>query len=88
MTKSERGKRKILQGIVTSDKMDKTIVVKATRFFKHSLYKKYIHRAKQYKAHDEKNECRIGDVVQIIESRPISKDKKWRLKSVVERAKL
>ncbi|MBC8385091.1 MAG: 30S ribosomal protein S17 [Candidatus Cloacimonetes bacterium] len=74
-------------GIVVSDKMDKTIVVNVERQFKHPLYKKIVRRHKKFKAHDEKNECRIGDVVQIQESRPLSKDKRWTLNSIIERSK-
>ena len=74
-------------GIVVSDKMDKTIVVSVERQFKHSLYKKIVRRHKKFKAHDEKNECKIGDVVQIQESRPLSRDKRWVLKKIIEVSK-
>ena len=74
-------------GIVTSDKMDKTIVVQITTKKLHKLYKKYITSVKKYKAHDEKNDAHIGDRVKIVESRPISKEKCWRLVEVLERAK-
>ncbi|OQX71159.1 MAG: 30S ribosomal protein S17 [Candidatus Cloacimonas sp. 4484_275] len=74
-------------GVVVSDKMDKTIVVKVERQFKHPLYKKIVRRHKKFKAHDEKNECRIGDTVQIQESRPLSKDKRWVLSKIIERRK-
>lgn len=74
-------------GIVTSDKMDKTIVVSVSRQFKHPLYKKIVRRQKKFKAHDEKNECKIGDVVQIIESRPLSREKRWALHTIIERSK-
>ena len=83
----ERNLRKSRIGIVVSDKMDKTIVVEVTRKVKHPLYKKYITRTKKFKAHDELNECGIGDKVEIIETRPISKDKCWRLEKIIERAK-
>lgn len=74
-------------GVVTSDKMEKTIVVQVSTKKLHRLYKKYVARSKKYKAHDEKNDAKIGDTVRIIESRPISKDKCWRLVEIVERAK-
>lgn len=83
---AERGKRKVRTGVVQSDKMDKTVTVLVTRFFKHPVYKKYIRTHKKYMAHDEKNECRAGDVVQIVETRPISKRKCWRVRAVVEKA--
>lgn len=88
MGEKVKGNKRVLQGIVVSDKMQKTITVKVTRFYKHPLYKKYIHMSKKYKAHDENNECRTGDIVNIVESPPISKDKRWRFKSIVERTKL
>jgi small subunit ribosomal protein S17 len=71
--------KKVLKGVVTSDKMDKTIVVKVTRFVEHSKYGKRIKKSKSYKAHDEENSKKIGDVVEIEETRPISKDKKFKL---------
>ena len=74
-------------GVVVSDKMDKTIVVSVERQFKHSLYKKIVRKHKKFKAHDEKNECKIGDVVQIQESKPISRDKRWVLKKIIEVSK-
>lgn len=74
-------------GIVVSDKMDKTIVVKVERQYKHPLYKKIVRKHKKFKAHDEKNECNIGDMVLIQESRPISRDKRWVLNKVIERRK-
>ena len=83
----ERNLRKSRIGIVVSDKMDKTIVVEVTRKVKHPLYKKYITRTKKFKAHDEQNACGIGDKVEIIETRPISKDKCWRLAQIIEKAK-
>jgi small subunit ribosomal protein S17 len=78
--------KKILVGMVLSDKMDKTVVVQVKRLFMHPRYKKYVRKNVTYKAHDEMNQCRIGDKVQIIESRPISKDKHWRVSKVVEKA--
>jgi small subunit ribosomal protein S17 len=78
--------RRILYGHVVSNKMDKTIVVQVSRRFKHPRYKKYVNERVRYKAHDERNEANVGDRVSIIESRPISRDKRWRLKDVLERA--
>lgn len=78
--------RRILQGTVVSDKMDKTIVVQVMRRFRHPKYRKYVNERVRYKAHDEQNDARVGDKVRIIESRPLSRDKRWRLASVVERA--
>ncbi|MEI6730046.1 MAG: 30S ribosomal protein S17 [Pseudomonadota bacterium] len=69
--------KRILQGVVTSDKADKTITVKVERRFTHPIYKKTVRSSKKYSAHDEQNKCKIGDVVKIVESRPISKTKKW-----------
>lgn len=84
---SERGKRKSRVGIVVSDKMDKTIVVQIVRKAKHPLYGKTVKITKKYKAHDEQNEAKIGDKVLITETRPLSKDKRWRLVQIVEAAK-
>ena len=70
--------------MVSSDKMDKTIVVKVERLVKHKLYKKFISRISKFKAHDEKNECKIGDKVKIMETRPLSKEKCWRLVEIME----
>ena len=69
--------RRVMQGIVVSDKMDKTVTVKVERRVMHSLYKKFIRRSKKYSAHDENNACKVGDVVSIRECRPISKNKRW-----------
>jgi small subunit ribosomal protein S17 len=82
----ERGKRKTLTGVVSNDKMDKTVVVMVNRLVAHPVYKKYIRKRKKVKAHDEKNECRIGDKVLLIETRPLSKEKCWRVKQILERA--
>ena len=84
---SERNMRKTLVGKVASDKMDKTIVVSIEDSVKHKLYNKVIKRTRRVKAHDENNECRIGDRVKIMETRPLSKDKRWRLVEIVEKAK-
>ncbi len=83
-TKTRR--RRELVGIVVSNKMDKTLVVQVIRRYKHPKYKKYVNERTRYKAHDEKNDAQIGDRVSIVESRPLSKDKRWRLQSVLERA--
>ncbi|MBM7561804.1 30S ribosomal protein S17 [Fusibacter tunisiensis] len=83
----ERGRRKVRVGYVTSDKMDKTIVVTVEEFIRHPLYGKRVKRTKKFKAHDEENTCGIGDKVRIMETRPLSKDKRWRLIEVVEKAK-
>ncbi len=79
-------RRRVMLGEVVSDKMDKTIVVQVTRRYKHPRYKKYVNERVRYKAHDERNEARPGDRVRIVESRPLSKDKRWRLETVVEKA--
>ena len=83
----ERNLRKVRTGKVIGDKMDKTIVVAVENNVKHPLYKKIIKRTYKLKAHDEKNECKIGDRVRVMETRPISKDKRWRLVTVLEKAK-
>jgi small subunit ribosomal protein S17 len=82
----ERGKRKTLAGVVWSDKMDKTVIVMVNRLVLHPVYKKYIRKRKKVKAHDEKNECRIGDKVLLTETRPLSKEKRWRVKEILARA--
>ncbi len=82
-----RNQRKTRVGLVTSNKMDKTIVVAITEHVKHPLYKKFIKRTVKFKAHDENNDCNIGDRVQIMETRPLSKDKRWRLVEIIEKAK-
>jgi small subunit ribosomal protein S17 len=92
MSEQEPGKqsqerhRRILLGIVTSDKMDKTVVVQVTRRYRHPKYKKYVNERVKYKAHDGNNDARVGDRVRIIESRPLSAEKRWRLAEIVERA--
>lgn len=83
----KRGKRKTLVGRVVSNKMAKTIVVQIERRKLHPLYKKYITRTKKIKAHDEGNLCQIGDLVKVVASRPLSKDKRWRLLEILEKAK-
>lgn len=82
-----RNLRKTRTGLVVSDKMDKTIVVAVKDSVKHPLYKKIIKRTVKFKAHDENNECKIGDRVTIMETRPLSKDKRWRLVKILEKAK-
>ncbi len=82
-----REQRKRLKGVVTSDKMDKTVVVAVTTTKRHPIYGKVMRLVKKYKAHDETNECRTGDRVEIIESQPISRHKRWSVVSVLERAK-
>ena len=82
-----REQRKRLTGVVTSDKMDKTIIVAVASTKRHPVYGKVMRRVKKYKAHDESNDCRIGDRVQIIESRPISRHKRYMVTSILERAK-
>ena len=84
----EQGQRKTRVGHVHSDKMDKTVVVSVIRRYQHPKYKKYIKERVKIKAHDENNECGIGDKVLIEETRPLSKDKRWRVKEILERAPL
>jgi small subunit ribosomal protein S17 len=83
----ERNLRKTRTGRVVSDKMDKTIVVAVEDHVKHPLYKKIVKRTYKLKAHDENNECKVGDTVKVMETRPLSKDKRWRLVEIMERAK-
>lgn len=82
-----RGYRKTRVGVVVSDKMDKTIVVAIKTKVRHPLYGKMVNRTRKFKAHDENNECGIGDTVKIMETRPLSKDKHWRLVEIIEKAK-
>jgi small subunit ribosomal protein S17 len=84
---TERNNRKTRAGYVVSDKMDKTILVSIESSVKHPLYKKTIKKTKNFKAHDENNECGIGDKVEIMETRPLSKDKRWRVVKIIEKAK-
>ena len=84
---SERNLRKTRTGIVVSDKMDKTVVVAIEDNVRHPLYKKIVKRTMKLKAHDENNECRVGDRVEVMETRPLSKDKRWRLSRIIEKAK-
>lgn len=84
---SERSLRKTRTGKVVSDKMDKTVVVSIEGYVKHPLYKKVIRNTVRFKAHDENNECKTGDKVLIMETRPLSKDKRWRVMEILEKAK-
>jgi small subunit ribosomal protein S17 len=83
----ERQLRKQRVGVVTSNKMDKTISVSVERKLRHPIYGKFVKKTKKFMAHDEKNECQVGDVVRIMETRPLSKLKRWRMVEIVERAK-
>jgi small subunit ribosomal protein S17 len=82
----ERNLRKTRVGIVTSDKMEKTVVISVETLVEHPLYKKRIKRTSKFKAHDEQNQCKVGDKVKIVETRPLSKDKRWRVVEIVESA--
>ena len=84
---AERNLRQTRVGMVVSDKMDKTVVVAIIDNVKHPLYKKIVKRTVRLKAHDEKNECRVGDRVEVMETRPLSKDKRWRVIEIIEKAK-
>ena len=86
-TTETRGSRKVRTGYVISDKMEKTVVVQVSDLTQHPLYRKTIQRRVRFKAHDEENACGIGDLVRIMETRPISKEKRWRVIEVVEKAK-
>ncbi len=83
----ERGRRKIRQGVVVSDKMDKTVLVRIDRQMRHPLYRKIVRRSGKLAAHDERNDAHVGDTVRVMETRPISKNKRWRVIEIVERAK-
>ncbi len=83
---TERGRRKTRIGKVVSDKMDKTIVVAVETTVQHPLYKKMVKRTYKLKAHDENNECKVGDKVKVMETRPLSKEKRWRLVQIIEKA--
>ncbi len=86
MAQRERGTKKTLVGSVISDKMDKTVTVLVERMTMHTRYKKYVRRRATFKAHDEQNQCGVGDKVLIVESRPLSKDKRWRVREIIEKA--
>ncbi len=81
-------KRKIKQGLVVSDKMDKTVVVAVQSYRSHPLYRKKVKRIKRFKAHDESNSCRVGDTVRIIEIRPLSREKRWRIEEIVAKSEM
>ena len=83
----ERGRRKVRTGVVVSDKMDKTVVVRVDRQIRHALYDKTVRRASKLSAHDEANDAHVGDTVRVVETRPLSKTKRWRVVEIVERAK-
>ena len=87
MSENRTGTRKVRVGKVVSDKMDKTIVVAVADHVQHPLYNKIINRTYKLKAHDENNECGVGDIVRVMETRPLSKDKRWRLVEIIEKAK-
>lgn len=84
---TERGRRQVLAGIVVSDKMDKTVTIKVERTVMHPLYKRFVKKSKKYTAHDETNDCNVGDRVVITSCRPLSKQKRWRVTEIVERAR-
>ena len=84
-TVDSRAKRKVMTGTVVSDSMQKTVVVSIERLVRHATYGKYVRRRNKFKVHDEKNECKVGDVVRFMETRPLSKDKRWRLLDFVQR---
>ena len=84
---AERGRRKVRTGIVVSDRMDKTVLVRVDRKVRHPLYKKTVGRSHKLAAHDESNEARVGDMVRVMETRPLSRTKRWRVVEIVERAK-
>jgi len=82
---TDRGRRKLMTGRVVSDSMQKTVVVTIERLVKHAEYGKYVRRRNRFKVHDEKNECKVGDVIRFMETRPLSKDKRWRLVDFIQR---
>jgi small subunit ribosomal protein S17 len=84
---AERGARKVRTGVVVSDKMDKTVVVRIDRQVRHALYGKTVKRSSKLSAHDEANDAHLGDIVRVMETRPVSKSKRWRVVEIVERAK-
>ena len=86
-TTTDRGRRKVRTGVVVSDGMDKTVVVRIDRQIRHALYGKTVRRSSKLAAHDESNEARVGDTVRVMETRPLSKTKRWRLVEIVEKAK-
>jgi len=87
MAETRVNRRKVRIGVVVSDKMDKTVVVRVTREFRHPVYGKRVKFSKKYMAHDENNRCQVGDVVKIMETRPLSRHKRWRVVEIIEKAK-
>ena len=85
MDKHQQGNRKLRTGTVTSDRMDKTVAVEIVRTYQHPLYKKIVRRSTKVLAHDEQNECRVGDLVQVVEVRPLSRRKRWKVREVVSK---
>jgi len=83
----QRSNKMTIKGVVVSSKMDKTVVVRAERLVKHAVFHKYIKRYVKYKAHDKQNACQVGDKVLIVESRPLSRDKRWRMLEILEKAR-
>lgn len=88
MKEATRGERKTREGIVVSDKMQKTVVVSIERKFRHPLYDKVVTKSKRFKAHDELSEAKVGDSVRIMETRPLSKDKRWRVVEILKKSKI
>ena len=86
MDKHQRGNRKLRTGTVTSDRMDKTVAVEIVRTYQHPLYKKIVRSSTKILAHDEQNECHVGDLVQVVEVRPLSRRKRWKVRQVVSKA--
>ena len=86
-TTAERGRRKVRTGVVVSDKMDKTVLIRIDRQVRHSVYGKIVKRSSKLAAHDETNDAHVGDTVRVVETRPLSKSKRWRVVEIVERAK-
>ncbi len=86
-TTAERGRRKVRTGVVVSDKMDKTVLIRIDRQVRHSVYGKIVRRSSKLAAHDETNDAHVGDTVRVVETRPLSKSKRWRVVEIVERAK-
>lgn len=84
---NKKGNKRTIKGVVISDKMEKTVVVRAVRLVKHPVFHKYVRKNVKYKVHDEKNESKTGDTVLIIEARPMSKEKRWRMLEILEKAK-
>ncbi|MBN1382221.1 MAG: 30S ribosomal protein S17 [Deltaproteobacteria bacterium] len=82
----KRGNRRVIQGVVVSDKMDKTVVVRSDRMVLHPIFHKYTRQFVKYMAHDEENSCNIGDTVLIVESRPLSRSKRWRVRAILKKA--